>query len=582
MTSLASAIEELRSNEKQWQAFNAEGNCVVLAPPGSGKTKLLTVKLAAALERDIEPPRGAACVTFTRAAALQLETRIRELGTRRRPNLIVGTVHSFAMNQIIAPYAKLADRAAATNPLGKARDLKALYLAAENEFFERGERRTAVDFNVRLRRQHLNFDQRDQRLGGERTAKIAVRYGELLEEHRINDFESIVDHAVHIVEDNAWVREALSARFPQLFLDEYQDLAPGLDRLASALCFGPQATTVLFAVGDPDQSIMSFTGSRPELLDELAEREGIIAVRLAKSYRSGSTIGQAALRGLQADRSIEWQADGGEIEHRNCPNGWDHQVTTAVEIVSEAIAAATNPREVAALCPTNAMVAEMASALTEAGFPVVVPNADYPLTPATRLVEDLARWASRTGGNPSPGLGAALRTWRKFTRSSSDQVGSELVEFLLAVDATANAGDFVAAVGALGLRAGLERTGQTEELEALEALGDAVSTGSLAGISISELGLRAGEPEGIYVSTMHTSKGLEFNRVVILGLDEGTFPNYYAGKDDTQLAEARRAFYVSITRARHRVDLLSSGFVINQYNKRYDNGPSRFIADLDL
>src|ERR1700679_2737637 len=109
MSSLADAVAELRANEHQWEAFEASEHCVVLAPPGSGKTKLLTTKLAHALAEDrVRAPRGAASITMTNEAALQLRTRLRALGVERRPNLFVGTVHGFAMSRIVIPFAAAA------------------------------------------------------------------------------------------------------------------------------------------------------------------------------------------------------------------------------------------------------------------------------------------------------------------------------------------------------------------------------------------------------------------------------------------------------------------------------------------
>ena len=168
------------------------------------------------------------------------------------------------------------------------------------------------------------------------TAAVAERWEQILAERGLVDFDSIVRHAVEIVEGNAWVRRALAARFPHLFLDEYQDLAPGLDRLVRALCFDETADADLFAVGDPDQSIMGFNGSRPELLLELAERPFVHCVRLETNYRSRASIVQAALRALGEDRNIEWLDEGGEIALHECPEGKDQQHRRMVKMADSA------------------------------------------------------------------------------------------------------------------------------------------------------------------------------------------------------------------------------------------------------
>ena len=81
------AAEELRINERQWQAYEATGHCVLLAGPGSGKTKTLTIKLARMLSEDVEEPRGIACITYNNECARELETRLDALGIYQRPGL---------------------------------------------------------------------------------------------------------------------------------------------------------------------------------------------------------------------------------------------------------------------------------------------------------------------------------------------------------------------------------------------------------------------------------------------------------------------------------------------------------------
>ena len=107
MAPLSESIARLRTNDKQWQAFGTEGHCVVVAPPGSGKTEVLTTRLAWDLLHHIPEPRGAACVTLTVAAAEQLRTRVEGLHSFRRPNIFIGTVHSFLLNEIVIPFAPL-------------------------------------------------------------------------------------------------------------------------------------------------------------------------------------------------------------------------------------------------------------------------------------------------------------------------------------------------------------------------------------------------------------------------------------------------------------------------------------------
>jgi len=88
------ATDELRENPGQWAAYNSTGHCVVLAGPGSGKTKTLTLKLARLLSEEVAEPRGVACITYNNECARELENRLDALGINPGGRIFVGTVHS--------------------------------------------------------------------------------------------------------------------------------------------------------------------------------------------------------------------------------------------------------------------------------------------------------------------------------------------------------------------------------------------------------------------------------------------------------------------------------------------------------
>ena len=101
------AADQLRKNVKQWHAYNSTGNCVILAGPGSGKTKTLAIKLARILAEDIKPPRGVACITYNNQCARELNRRLSDLGVDDGSRVSIGTLHSFCLQHIILPYAHL-------------------------------------------------------------------------------------------------------------------------------------------------------------------------------------------------------------------------------------------------------------------------------------------------------------------------------------------------------------------------------------------------------------------------------------------------------------------------------------------
>jgi superfamily I DNA/RNA helicase len=89
------AAEDLRANDGQWRAYESKGHCVLLAGPGSGKTKTLTLKLARMLSEDVHDPRGVACITYNNECARELEQRLYQLGVESNRRVFIGTVHSF-------------------------------------------------------------------------------------------------------------------------------------------------------------------------------------------------------------------------------------------------------------------------------------------------------------------------------------------------------------------------------------------------------------------------------------------------------------------------------------------------------
>src|SRR5579863_3374320 len=102
------AAQELRRNPEQWQAYESKDHCVVLAGPGSGKTKTLTFKMARMLAEDVKPPQGIACITFNSECAGELRRRLERLGVREGKNVFIGTIHSYCLKHVVLPYARLA------------------------------------------------------------------------------------------------------------------------------------------------------------------------------------------------------------------------------------------------------------------------------------------------------------------------------------------------------------------------------------------------------------------------------------------------------------------------------------------
>ena len=113
-------------------------------------------------------------------------------------------------------------------------------------------------------------------------------------------------------------------------------------------------------------------------------------------------------------------------------------------------------------------------------------------------------------------------------------------------------------------------------------MASALRSGPLRGLSVRDLAEQALKVDRVEITTMTSSKGLEFDVVILTGADEGSMPHYLSASDPAKLTEDRRKFYVSVTRARDELRVFYSGFVTTPYGRRISKGPSRFLREVDL
>lgn len=249
------AAEDLRLNSGQWKVYESQGNCLILAGPGSGKTKTITIKVARMLAEDVRPPRGIACITYNTECARELKRRLDRLGVNETRNVFIGTIHSFCLKNIILPYGKIAglnlpEPLAVASPSEQDRLFSRVLSREIGGEEEPGRWKTTVD---RYRRTYLDRDDVEWKSQDERVSRLIEAYERELRRNGLIDFDDMVLLGLRMVENHEWVRKLLKARFPILVVDEYQDLGVPLHRIVLSLCFN--AGVRLIAVGDPDQSI---------------------------------------------------------------------------------------------------------------------------------------------------------------------------------------------------------------------------------------------------------------------------------------------------------------------------------------
>ena len=583
MSHYVRAAAELRPNKNQWDAYEASGNCVVLAGPGSGKTKLLTTKLARVVTEEVRPPRGVACVTYSTECVRELRRRLTMLGIHESRNLSIGTLHGFCLQHVLLPYAGLAGLEL-PDPLHVAgiKQQAAVFSEALKLLNMGASGGLRVDFD-RFRRDHL--DRREWQATDD-MARLATAYEKGLRTRGLIDFEIMARDAFMLVEKHGWVRECIRARFPILVVDEYQDLGTALNRLVQALCF--DAGVRLIAVGDPDQSIYGFTGAHPEHLKALAERSEVKAFRLSLNYRSGSRIVAAAKAALPAAIDYTAESDAaGIVEYPGCSGGIEGEAKYIVEELLPALLQRWKPGDIL-ICFRSKKEGGPVEAALQSGkheYVKVGSSAAYPKTPLTRLVEEVARWCAGGWETGDPKLSRVVRQWLTLQNlidaESSRAERLKLVRFMFDHRATELSADtwlvaFEKEVMLAGdARARLLAGG---DVDAFDDLCEAVRPGNaLEPFTVRNVGGQAGSREHLNLITLHSSKGTEFPVVVLVGADEGSFPWASVAAGSPAEQEDRRLFYVGISRARNELHILWSKPVTGDRSRQ---GPSRFLREM--
>lgn len=562
------AAEELRKNEKQWLAYGSEGNCVVLAGPGAGKTKTITIKIAKLLTEELRRPRRLACITYSNACVGELLSRLRHLGVADDPRLRVGTVHSFCLTELVIPYARLAgisvpDPIVVASPSQARKLLQKAYVQTLKGSMPKWYP-TECD---RVRRTIVDRDSSEWKSSPTQEPLVIEAYEKLLLQNGFIDIDGIVLAGLQLVENHKWVRDCLRAKYPIIVIDEYQDLGVPLHRIVLALM--NKAGVRIIAVGDSDQSIFGFTGAKPALLKSLQTVPGVESIKLNLNYRCANKI-IAASQSLLPDPGEFQSHDGREgeifIYKLKCDvrKQADYALGTLVPAMLEQNPS-WRPGDIAMLYRSfnegNA-IAEAAGALEMPYFRL---DSGSPIRRSrfTEWLTDAAKWCSEGWQSGSVSLADLMKSWRAMRRSLTREAD------LLAARARLTAVLFANRDGSITLHKWLKALGEEvldqmfseeialgDEREIFEELLERTGKGgSLEKYTVQIFGNHGKSPDQINLITLHSSKGLEFQAVIMIGLEEGSFPSIY-DKTSDQIAEAGRLFYVGVTRAKSLVHLI--------------------------
>ena len=544
-------------DEHQLEAVRAlRGPVVVLAGAGTGKTRVITHRIAHGVDTGAYSPGRVMAVTFTAKAAGEMRGRLRVLGVG---GVAARTFHAAALAQLNFFWPTLAGDSApgivdnkvkllahAADGVGLSPDVATLRdVASEIEW--RKVSMLSIDDYAAVRPNGVG------RLGLDRVVALQHAYEKLKDERRQLDFEDVLLACAGMLEAEPQVVKAVREQYRHFTVDEFQDVSPLQNRLLE-LWLGDRRD--LCVVGDASQTIYSFAGADARFLLDFDKRfEGARMVRLETNYRSDAGVlgvanelmrGRPGALHLSPAPSREGDAPSAVPTVTAFEEDRDEARTVAKRIAAQ-IAEGADPRHIAVLYRAHAQSAELVAALSDAGIATTVLGGrrffDMPevrqsvmelraaaVAPLESGLVDTVRDILRSRGltDDPPEAGGALRdAWE--ARAALLRLAEEAPE-------------------------GTTLRSFTDELTARAKVHD-------------EPALRT-----VTLATLHAAKGLEWEHVHLVGVAEGLLPISYATTFE-QVDEERRLAYVGITRAGRTLSVTWARGV-------RDRQPSRFLREI--
>jgi DNA helicase-2/ATP-dependent DNA helicase PcrA len=636
-------LEGLNPRQKE-AAAHVEGPLLVLAGAGSGKTRVITHRMAHLMAAHRVPGWAILAVTFTNKASGEMRDRVRSLVTSNNvagaDSLpMVATFHSFCVRLLRREGSKLADVRRGFTPLFSIYDdddqlsiLRSVYkqLGLDEKFLAY---RAALS-RISHAKSHKETPEDLARAATDpvstRLAVIYERYQTRLLESNALDFDDLLLEAVRLLAHDQLTREKLNRRYEFLMVDEYQDTNRSQYELMRLLSKERGNVAV---VGDEDQSIYGWRGANiRNILDFERDFPGAKTIRLEQNYRSTKNILEAASAVVanNTERIGKWlwteSGAGEKVTLYEAPDAENEALWIADTIEAHL---GRNPQDRAAvLYRTNAQSRQIEEALRRYGRKYVVVGgfSFYQRAEVKDIVAYLKALVSpqdsisllRVINTPARGIGRTtveqieqyaltheLSLWNALARMLEERAFPTRAEAALGgfyrmmaamadgVEARPVAATVRSVLENTGYRKMLEEEGTQEaqgRLGNLDELLNAAVDASERGETIRDFLDHAAlvsdadsvdERAPVSLLTMHNAKGLEFPVVFIAGLEEGLFPHSRSLDSEGAMEEERRLCYVGMTRAEKRLYLSWA-----RYRRRFGGGQpeasirSRFLQEV--
>lgn len=582
-----SILSDLNPEQKKAVVYT-DGPLLVLAGAGSGKTKVLTNRVAYFISQGLIKPENALLLTFTNKAANEMKERILDLTNGNGP--MTGTFHSFCAKVLridgssigIPPNFIIYDEA-------DQKDAVKQILEKLNISTDQFNPSSILNGISEAKNQMLTPEEYKGYVRGEWqeiVAKVYEEYEKMLKEIGALDFDDLLIKTVKLFREAPEVLSRWQKRLTHIFVDEWQDTNKIQYSLTKLLVGKGKNIT---AVGDASQSIYSWRGADYRNINNLIrDYPDIKVINLEQNYRSTQNILDAANLVISKNTSHPilklWtkKEGGSKIKLYTARNGFDEADFVVDEIGSTKKYSKNklDYRDIAVLYRTNAQSRVLEEALLHAGIP-------YTLVGGTRFydrkeIKDVISYIKYLV-NPKDSVSRkriekiGVRRFEKLEtyRSENPDLASNTTLDIL--DAVIQKTDYLA----LFQKETEENIARLENLKELRSVATEFPNINdfLENVALVEAGPRNQSKNAVTLMTLHAAKGLEFPVVFIVGMEEGLFPHSRSLMDGGQLEEERRLAYVGITRAKEVLYLTYASSRL-YFGERISNPPSRFIADI--
>jgi len=613
-------IEKLNNEQKKAATFK-DGPCLVIAGAGSGKTKVLTTRIANLIENGVKPYNILA-ITFTNKAAGEMRERVNNIINAH--DAFIGTFHSFGLKIIrensalfkLTSAFTLIDTEDQTSIIKKImKDINITDKMISPAFIK--SKISFIKNNMLSDSEIANFlISENEKIA----VKIYYEYEKILKRNNTLDFDDLLKKPVELFNSNKEVLEKYQDKFKYILIDEYQDTNEVQYKLVKLLS---KKYLNLFVVGDPSQSIYAFRGANYQnILNFEKDFKGCTVIKLPQNYRSTQTILDAANEVISHNKQrkdLDLFSDLGQgvkIKYIRTFND-SMENKRVVDEIQKLYEEGYNRKDMAIFYRTNAQSRSIEDALVKANIPYKVFGSFYfykrkeikDLLAYLKLIANPSDDVSleRVINEPKRKIGdKTIENLREKARSLNISMfeaidsGKEL-EFKNLILNLIEISKDTSITGLIDKTLELSKMKETYEndksLESdirLENLmefrsvsetyeketGNVNLSDFLMEVSlVSDAAEYSLDSDAVTLMTVHSAKGLEFKVVFIIGLEENIMPISKALYDDEELEEERRLMYVAITRAKEKLYLLNAGRRM-LYGNMQMNPPSRFISEI--